>query len=54
MRKIKSGNDIPLTFVVPCYNDAATVGETIDAIYASYPYDMIRLYVINDTSTDNS
>ena len=54
MRKIKSGNDIALTFIVPCYNDAETVAQTIDSIYISYPHKNITLYVINDASTDNS
>lgn len=54
MRKVKPGEDVLLTFIVPCYNDAATVGDTIDSIYASYPHDKIILYVINDKSTDNS
>jgi len=54
IRKVKPGKVVPLTFIVPCYNDAATVGETIDSIYASYPHKYITLYVINDKSTDNS
>lgn len=54
MRKIKAGVATPLTFIVPCYNDAATVEETIDSIYANYPHDKITLYVINDKSTDSS
>lgn len=54
MRKVKPGADVLLTFIVPCYNDATTVGDTIDSIYASYPHDKIILYVINDKSTDNS
>jgi biofilm PGA synthesis N-glycosyltransferase PgaC len=54
IRKVKPGETVPLTFIVPCYNDATTVADTIDAIYASYPHEKITLYVINDKSTDNS
>jgi biofilm PGA synthesis N-glycosyltransferase PgaC len=53
-RRTPNAKKIPLTFIVPCYNDADTVAETIDAIYAAYPLEFITLLVINDASSDNS
>ena len=54
LRKVPDGKNIPLTFIIPCYNDQDTVWSSIDSIYSSYPHDKITLIVINDTSTDAS
>ena len=43
----------PLSFIVPCYNDADTVDQTVDSIFAVYGPDA-DLIVIDDGSTDNS
>ncbi len=45
--------DPAISFVVPCYNDGDSVGETIASIYEVVGPD-VDLIVINDRSTDNS
>jgi len=45
----------PVSIVVPCYNDAEHIGETISAIMnMDYPKEMLELIVVDDKSTDNS
>jgi poly-beta-1,6-N-acetyl-D-glucosamine synthase len=41
-----------VSFLIPCFNDADTVKETIESVYTSY--DNFELIVVNDCSTDNS
>lgn len=53
-RKRPAAHKIPLSFVIPCYNDGDTIEETIKSIYASYDHDLLELIVVNDKSTDNS
>ena len=53
-RKRPAAHKIPLSFVIPCYNDGDTIEETIKSIYASYDRDLLELIVVNDKSTDNS
>lgn len=43
----------PVSFLVPCYNDAETVGETIKSIYAAYGPES-DVIVVDDGSTDES
>ncbi|WP_419661122.1 glycosyltransferase, family II [Desulfosarcina variabilis str. Montpellier] len=43
----------PLSFMVPCYNDADSVGQTIDSIYAVCGTSA-QVIVIDDCSTDGS
>lgn len=45
---------VPISFIIPCYNDGATVEKTIKSIYDSYDNDKIELIIANDKSTDNS
>lgn len=47
-------SEVDLTIIVPCYNDAPTVGRALDSILmqkTTFEFDII---VINDCSTDNS
>lgn len=43
----------PLSFIIPCYNDAATVDQTVASIFAVYG-DEADLVVIDDGSSDGS
>ena len=43
----------PLSFIIPCYNDAETVDQTVESIFAVYGPDA-DVIVIDDGSTDNS
>ncbi len=45
--------NLPISFIIPCYNDAETVTETIQSIYSSCK-NQFELIVVNDKSTDNS
>lgn len=45
---------IPLSFIVPCYNDGETVAETIEAIFEAAGSHDIEVWVANDGSTDDS
>ena len=45
---------VPVSFIIPCYNDGATVEKTIESIYNSYDRNKIELIVANDKSTDDS
>lgn len=52
-RKIrKSASKKPISVVVPCYNDAASIEKTIKSIYAII--NPLEVIVINDASTDES
>ncbi len=53
-RKRPVADKIPLSFVIPCYNDGDTIEQTIKGIYDSYDHDLLELIVVNDKSTDNS
>lgn len=44
----------PLTVIIPCFNDAATVCGTIESVFASWPEGLLEVIVINDASTDDS
>jgi len=45
----------PVTFVIPCKNEEASITITIDKCFAAdYPMEKIEVIVINDGSTDNT
>lgn len=44
----------PLSVLIPCYNDGASVGSTIASIYSSYDADLLDVLVVDDCSTDGS
>jgi biofilm PGA synthesis N-glycosyltransferase PgaC len=44
----------PFTVIVPCYNDADTVADTLHSIFAAWPARRMEVIVINDASTDDS
>ena len=43
-----------ISIIIPCYNDAKTIQETIHSVYESYDHDKIELIIVNDKSKDNS
>lgn len=44
-----------VTIVVPAWNESKTIGNTINSLLAlDYPKDLLRFYVIDDGSTDNT
>jgi poly-beta-1,6-N-acetyl-D-glucosamine synthase len=54
-RKRLQPDDLPaLTVIVPCYNDAATVGKTLRSIFAAYPADKLDVVAVDDGSSDHS
>ncbi|MDZ4198439.1 MAG: glycosyltransferase family 2 protein [Kiritimatiellia bacterium] len=54
LRKRKSAGKIPVTVVVPCFNDADTLPDTLRSIYSSWPHSLLEVLVIDDASTDDS
>jgi cellulose synthase/poly-beta-1,6-N-acetylglucosamine synthase-like glycosyltransferase len=53
-RKKRSLADLPpLSFIVPCYNDADSVRQTLESIYAACGR-VVEVIVIDDCSTDSS
>lgn len=44
----------PLSVVIPCYNDANTVGDSIRSVFAAYPASLLDVIVVDDASTDDS
>lgn len=53
-RKRPVATKVPLSFVIPCYNDGDTIEQTIKSIYDSYDHNLIELIVVNDKSKDDS
>ena len=43
-----------VSFLVPCYNNAESIEETIESIYHSYDASRFEIIVVNDCSTDNT
>lgn len=43
-----------LSFIIPCYNDAGTIGQTVSSIFESWHGDRFEVIVANDASTDDS
>lgn len=49
------GKAVPVSIVMPCYNEAETIGRAIDSLLnLHYPRDMIEIIVVDDKSKDNS
>lgn len=49
------GSPVPVSIVMPCYNESATIAEAIDSLMnLNYPQDMIEIIVVDDKSKDNS
>ena len=44
----------PVSIVIPCYNDAASVQMAIASVFKACPSELVDLIVINDCSTDDS
>jgi poly-beta-1,6-N-acetyl-D-glucosamine synthase len=55
-RDILELNDYPtITIAVPCYNEEATVGKTVESLLLlDYPKDKIKIFLIDDGSRDNT
>lgn len=52
---IKLGFYPEITIVVPCWNEEKTVEKTVKSILQlNYPQDKIKIFLINDGSTDNT
>ncbi len=43
-----------VSFLIPCFNDGATVAKTIESIRESYDMSLSEIIVVEDKSTDNS
>ncbi|MEK6888535.1 MAG: glycosyltransferase family 2 protein [Nanoarchaeota archaeon] len=49
------GKPVPISIVMPCYNEAEHIGEAIEALLKlDWPKDMLEIIVVDDKSTDNS
>jgi poly-beta-1,6-N-acetyl-D-glucosamine synthase len=44
----------PMTVLIPCYNDGASIGATLASVFAAPPPCQIEVIVINDASRDES
>ena len=53
-RARKLRKKVSVSFLIPCYNDGNSVGDTIRSIYRSYGQDYTEVIVANDGSKDNS
>ncbi len=50
-----TGKPEPVSIVMPCYNEADSIGKAIDNLLnLNYPKDMIEIIVVDDRSKDNS
>jgi len=49
------GKPEPVSIVIPCYNEAKSIGKAIENLLnLNYPKQMIEIIVVDDKSTDNS
>jgi len=49
------GKPRPVSIVIPCYNEEATIGKAIESMLAlDYPKEMLEIIVVDDKSADNS
>jgi len=49
------GKPEPVSIVMPCYNEAESIGKAIENLLnLNYPKDMIEIIVVDDRSKDNS
>jgi cellulose synthase/poly-beta-1,6-N-acetylglucosamine synthase-like glycosyltransferase len=53
-RKRAKAAPCTITVIVPCYNDADTVGDTLRSIFAAWPAHLLDVVAINDASRDDS
>lgn len=50
-----SGKLIPVSIVMPCYNEAKHIGKAIDSLLMmNYPKNLFEIIVVDDHSTDDS
>jgi cellulose synthase/poly-beta-1,6-N-acetylglucosamine synthase-like glycosyltransferase len=50
-----TGKAVPVSIIVPCYNESAHIGEAIESLLAlDYPKNMIEIIVVDDKSNDDS
>lgn len=53
--RVASAHSPSVSMIVPCYNEAATVGETAKSLLAlEYPKEKLRIVLVDDGSTDNT
>lgn len=53
--KYPRGKPEPVSVVMPCYNEAETIGQAIEALLKlDYPKNMLEIIVVDDKSKDNS
>ena len=49
------GKPVPVSIVVPCYNESSRIIGALDALLAlDYPREMLEIIVVDDRSTDDS
>ncbi len=49
------GKPVPVSIVMPCYNEEATIGTAIESLLAlEYPRGMLEIIVVDDCSRDGS
>lgn len=53
-RKRPSGDSLPLSFLIPCYNDGSTIRTTIESILESCRANDFEILITDDASTDDS
>lgn len=52
---LTAGTEPSVAIIVPCWNEEATVGGTVDSLLAlDYPADKLSIILVNDGSTDNT
>jgi len=53
--KYPRGKPEPVSVVMPCYNEAETIGQAIEALLKlDYPKNMLEIIIVDDKSKDNS
>ncbi len=53
-RKRSPAGMVPVSVIVPCFNDGATVEATLRSVFASWPEHLLEVMAINDCSRDDS
>lgn len=53
-RPRRQAPSIPISVLIPCYNDGATLATTLDSVFASYDPALLDVLIGNDASTDDS
>ncbi|MEK6847277.1 MAG: glycosyltransferase family 2 protein [Nanoarchaeota archaeon] len=49
------GKPVPVSIVMPCYNESENIGEAIESLLRlNYPSEMIEIIIVDDKSKDNS